>query len=261
MGLPAPFLASTGRDLAGEVPVALTHDGVATAVMMATPADLDDLALGFALTEGLIAGRDDVQEIEIAKHPDGLDVRMWRRPGLVNDRDRERRRRIAGAVGCGLCGVESLSAAARPAQAIRSQSLRMSEADARQALADLRAHQPLHDLTGAAHAAALWRPDCGLSLVREDVGRHNALDKVAGAALRDGRAVAGAAILVTSRVSVEIVQKACALGVEAVLSVSAPTARAVGMAETAGLTLVCNLKSRPRTLSHPFRITPNKSST
>ncbi len=244
----APFAT-----LAEEVPVALVYNGTTQAVMMATPADLEDFALGFTATEG-IAAPDEILELEIVDHGAGREARMWL-PDAAAERLGRRRRAMAGPVGCGLCGIESIEQALTAAARIETRELRLGPADLRQAPRALRRRQPLHDATHAAHAAGLWRPGRGLVLVREDVGRHNALDKLVGAALRATESGAGAAIVLTSRVSVEMVQKAAAFGAEAILAVSAPTALAVRMAEEAGLTLVPGLKAGPgAALTHSHRL-------
>jgi FdhD protein len=241
------------RTLAEEVPVALVYNGSTQAVMMATPADLEDFALGFSLTEG-IAAPGELLELEIVDHGAGREARMWL-PDAAAARLARRRRAMAGPVGCGLCGIDSIGQALRPAAKVTTDALRLTSADLGRAPQLLRARQPLHDATHAAHAAGLWRPGRGMLAVREDVGRHNALDKLIGAALRAGETGAGAAVVLTSRVSVEMVQKAAAFGAEAVLAVSAPTALAAEMAETAGLTLVADLKGGPApALTHPHRL-------
>ena len=241
------------RALAEEVPVALVYNGVTQAVMMATPADLEDFAHGFTLTEGL-ARPGAIEEVEVVAHGPGLELRMWLDPasaaGLA-----ARRRALAGPVGCGLCGIESLEQAVPAPAAVGTDALRIAPGRLSRLLPQMQARQPLHDATGAAHAAGLWRPGEGFVAVREDVGRHNALDKPAGALARRGETGAGAAVVLTSRVSVEMVQKAAALGAEAICAVSAPTALAVRVAEEAGLTLIANLKAGPpRALTHPHRL-------
>jgi FdhD protein len=157
-------------------------------------------------------------------------------------------------VGCGLCGIDSIEAALRPAARVATDDLRLTAMDVRLAPEALRRRQPGHDATRAMHGAALWAPGEGLRFPREDVGRHNALDKLAGACLRAGETGRGRAVVLTSRVSVEMVQKAAALGAEAILAVSAPTALAVEMAEAAGLTLIAGLAGAPRVHAHPHRL-------
>ncbi len=229
--------AEGARELAVETAVALVHDGSTYAVMMATPADLEDLAYGFALTEGVIASPAEALRCEVVHGPLGAEARLW----LAPDRGRAlagRRRRLAGPTGCGLCGVESLEAAARPPSPVPAGALRLSPAQVTEAAAALGPAQALGAATRAAHAAGFWTPQEGLVAVREDVGRHNALDKLAGALARAGRGAAGGAVVLTSRVSVEMVQKAAAMGAPVLIAVSAPTTLAVETAEAAGLTLV-----------------------
>lgn len=240
--------------LADEVPVALVYNGETQAVMMATPRDLEDFARGFSLTEGIVTAADEIEEIEIVDHGRGFEARMWL-PEAAAGRLAARRRAMTGPVGCGLCGIDSIEAALRPAAQVATDALRLSAPDLRAAPEALRRRQPGHDATHAMHAAALWEPGRGLLFPREDVGRHNALDKVAGACLAAGETGRGRAVVLTSRVSVEMVQKAAAMGAEAVVAVSAPTALAVEMAEAAGLTLLAGLKHTARVYAHPHRLT------
>ena len=241
------------RPLAEEVPVALVYNGTTQAVMMASPADLEDFAVGFTVTEG-IAAPEEILELEIVDHGAGREARMWL-PDAAAERLARRRRAMAGPVGCGLCGIDSIEQAVTPAAAVTTDDLRLRPEELRRAPAALRRRQPLHDATHAVHAAGLWRPGAGLVLAREDVGRHNALDKLVGAALRSGETGRGAAVVLTSRVSVEMVQKAAALGAEAILAVSAPTTLAARTAGAAGLTLVAGLKAGPGpATTHPHRL-------
>jgi FdhD protein len=219
-----------------ETPVALVYDGGTQAVMMATPADLQDFAVGFSLTEGLVERAGEVGEVEIVEHEDGIELRIWLPPERASTLAR-RRRLIAGPTGCGLCGIDSLAEAVRPARRVAS-SLAVMPADIEAALAALGDAQALGRETRAVHAAAFWTRAAGLGAVREDVGRHNALDKLVGAIARSGAAPAEGIVLLTSRVSIEMVQKTAALGAGVIVAVSAPTALAVRMAEEAGITLV-----------------------
>jgi FdhD protein len=226
---------ATGPDwLADEVPVALVADGISQAVMLATPADLEDFALGFALTEGWIARADDLYGVEEQGTPQGIELRLElaasRRWAL-----RERRRALAGRTGCGLCGVDSLAALERPLGAVQPPVL-VAGALAR-AVRELGQRQPLNALTGATHAAAWCAPDGTVQLVREDIGRHNALDKLVGALMRAGARPAEGFVAITSRASFEMVHKAATAGVGLLAAVSAPTARAVRTADACGLVL------------------------
>jgi len=223
------------RLIAGETPVALVHDASTTAVMMATPADLEDLALGFTLTERIVATLDEIQGVDIVENELGIEARIWLKPGS-GAAFAERRRQIAGPTGCGLCGLDSLSQAVRaPPQVGRA--LNLAPGDIQSALAALAPAQTLGAATRAVHAAAWWTKADGLLAIREDVGRHNALDKLVGALARRDPATPGVLVL-TSRVSVEMVQKAAVLGAEILVAVSAPTTLAVRTAEAAGITLI-----------------------
>jgi FdhD protein len=241
------------RVLPEETAVALSFNGSTQAVMMATPADLADFATGFALTEG-IARPEEITEITVVQTDRGIDVQCWLAP-QAGDRLAARRRTMAGPVGCGLCGIDSLAEALRaPAPVTLSRHLTPAQVCA--AVAALPAMQPLHDATRAAHAAAFWTPGRGIVALREDVGRHNALDKLAGAMALAGTTRDGAVVL-TSRVSIDMVQKTAALGVPVLIAVSAPTAHAVEMAEAAGITLIALARpDRFEIFTHPHRITP-----
>lgn len=224
------------REVAEEVAVALTYGGGTHAVMMATPADLEDFAVGFSLTEQIVAAPSDIRSLDIVPTPDGIDIQMW----LADPPDQAlaaRRRHLAGATGCGLCGVDSIAEAMRRPPAVPDR-LRLSAHAIADAIASLPPHQDLYRRTGAVHAAAFWHSTDGLACIREDVGRHNALDKLVGALARRGAGGTDGVLLLTSRVSVEMVQKAAVLGAEVLVAVSAPTALAVRVAEAAGITLV-----------------------
>ncbi len=224
------------RTLADEVPVAIVVNGATVAVLLATPADLGDLARGFALTEGLVASLADAGEVEVVTHADGIEARLSIAPTAALA---ARRRTITGPSGCGLCGIESLAAALPPPRVIGAPGPRPTPAEIVGAMAALGAAQPLGTTTRAVHGAGLWRRGAAL-VVREDVGRHNALDKLVAVA---GADLADAMLLLTSRVSVEMVQKASVLGAPVVVAVSAPTALAVRTAAQAGLTLVAVARS------------------
>ncbi|MCJ8140258.1 formate dehydrogenase accessory sulfurtransferase FdhD [Falsirhodobacter halotolerans] len=239
----------TPRPLADEIAIAISYDATTQAVMMATPQDLTDFARGFTLTEG-IAALDDIREIEVAEVPDGIDLRMWLAPE-AGARLAARRRRMVGPVGCGLCGIDSLAEAMRPMAPVTT-DLRLTPAEVGQAIAGLRDHQPLHDATRAVHASGFWHPAQGMVAVREDVGRHNALDKLAGAVASGD--VAGA-VLMTSRVSVDLVQKVAALGAPVLIAVSAPTAQAVELAMRLNITVIGLARGEGyHVFSHPQRV-------
>lgn len=243
------------RALAEETPVALVHDAATTAVMMATPADLEDFAIGFALTEGVIGGLDDVAGLEIVEGEAGVEARMWlARP--AGARLTARRRRIAGPTGCGLCGLDSLEEALRPPPRVPGGQT-ATWGQVRAALGALEAGQALGARTRSVHAAAWWTPAAGLVEIREDVGRHNALDKLVGALARRAGPQEAGLLLLTSRVSVEMVQKAAVAGAQILVAVSAPTALAVRTAEAAGITLVAVARADGfEVFTHPGRIVP-----
>ena len=224
-----------GRALPEETPVALTYNGTSHAVMMATPCDLEDFAVGFSLAEGIVASADQIEQIDIVPAEQGLELRIWIAQSQQDELHR-RRRYCAGPTGCGLCGVESLVEAMRPVRVVTS-DLRIPAASIHAALHALPARQRLNARSNALHAAAFCLSTESM-IVREDVGRHNALDKVAGAVARSRIPAENGFLLLTSRVSIEMVQKAAAMGVPAIIAVSAPTALAVRACEAAGLTLV-----------------------
>jgi FdhD protein len=218
-----------------EVPVALEFNGVAYAVMMATPADLEDFATGFAVAEGLAAEAAQVVDIGVAEAEAGWIVRT-QIDGLGAERLAERVRTRVAESSCGLCGIENLEAFTRPLPFVVPHSAIDSAAIFR-ALGALRGEQPLGQTTGAAHAAAHAEPDGSLLCVREDVGRHNALDKLVGARLRAGETLASGFVLSTARCSYEIVEKAVKAGATTLVTVSLPTGMAVDRARAAGLSL------------------------
>lgn len=240
--------AGSSRELPAEVAVAISYNGSTQAVMMATPADLVDFAYGFSLTEG-IATRDEIETVEAVETDLGIDLQIWLK-APAEERQRARRRTMAGPVGCGLCGIDSLEEARRKPQRVSEQSFSMTPAQIMAAIRDLTAHQPLHDLTRAAHAAAFWAG--GIVTAREDVGRHNALDKLIGAV---GASRPAGAVVLTCRTSIDMVQKAAAAGFPMIIAASAPTATAVETADQAGITLIA--LARPdgfEVFTHPHRI-------
>jgi len=251
--LPDGASAPTTEVIAEEVPVAFVYNGISHAVMMATPADLADFALGFSLSEGILAGKDELLDIGVTESAAGIEVQMaisLERFSLL----RERRRSLAGRTGCGICGVESLEQAVRPVPPITAATTVPIEA-IYAALAALPQQQAVNRLTHSVHAAAWVHSAGGIQLVREDVGRHNALDKLIGAMAWGGIDPAGGFALITSRCSVEMVQKATAVGIPMLVAISAPTALARRMAEGCGLTLVA--LARPDSVlvvTHPHRV-------
>lgn len=228
--------AAGQRNVPEETPVAMTYNRLTHAVMMATPADLEDFAAGFSLSEGIVAGVADIEELEVVPAPQGVELRMWIAPERMTALDR-RRRAMAGPTGCGLCGLESLAEAIRPVAQVSSELHVMPE-DVDRAMAAMGDAQTLNAQTRAVHAAGFWMPGAGMAVVREDVGRHNALDKLSGAVARAGRNAAAGMVVMSSRISVELVQKAAAMGAPVLAAVSAPTALAIRVAEEAGMTLI-----------------------
>lgn len=245
------------RNLPEEVPVAVTVNGTSQAVMMCTPADLEDFATGFAFTEGF-AQPGQIERLEIVESDVGIEARLWV-PDAIAEALGERRRAMMGPVGCGLCGIDSLEQALRELPVL-SQGGAIGLDEAAKAPEALRAHQPLHDLTHAVHAAGFLVSGKGIVLAREDVGRHNALDKLIGAALRDGVDLSQGVIVLTSRVSVEMVQKTVLAGCPVLIAVSAPTAHAVRLGEAANLTIAAFARDgRLETFTHAHRIDRSKT--
>lgn len=229
--------------LAGETPVALVYNGLSHAVMMVTPADLDDFAYGFSLTEGIVEQADEIVIVDRLQTAHGVSLEM-RIPQHRFDAIEQRARNLTGRTGCGLCGAATLAEAIRPVRRVATQP-RIDPDALLDAFAELETRQPLNGETGAVHAAAIV--DAGGRLhVREDVGRHNALDKAVGGVLRAG--LEPRALLVTSRASYEIVHKSAQVGIGLVAAISAPTAFAVRIAEEAGVVLIGFARGRRLTI-------------
>jgi FdhD protein len=223
------------RLVAEETAVAFTYDGATHAVVMASPADLEDLAIGFTLTEGIVADPREIADIEVVGGVDGINLRIWLTDG-PSASFATRRRRHVGPAGCGMCGLESLAEARREVPRVGT-GRTMPGREIAIAVAALPHLQRLNAATRAVHAAGFWRPGETM-LVREDVGRHNALDKLAGALARQALGAADGVLVLSSRVSIELVQKAAMLGAPILVAMSAPTALAIRTAELAGITLV-----------------------
>lgn len=245
--------ARSNETVAEEVPVALVYNGVSQAVMLATPLDLDDFAIGFSLSECIVERAGEIHDLEIFQRDNGVEVQMQLGAERA-DALKRHRRTLAGRTGCGLCGMESLDQLAKRAATVRSASVLLQGALPR-ALEALQGMQRLFELTGAVHAAAWCDFAGGIDLVREDVGRHNALDKLIGARAARRKGFDDGFVLMTSRASYEIVQKAAAVGIAVVAAVSAPTGMAVRVATDSGLTLIGFVRGeRFCVYSHPERV-------
>ena len=223
-------------DIAAETPVALTYNKRSHVVMMVTPTDLEDFAVGFSLTEGIIRQVSDILQMSVIERDEGLELAMTVNEACFS-RLSEQRRNLVGRTGCGLCGAESLDQAMRhPAVVASGMSV---TADAIQAAVNsLNDNQPLQVLTGAVHGAAWCNTEGEIKALREDVGRHNALDKLIGHLAGSGFDPTAGFVLVSSRASYEMVFKAAAVGMELLVAVSAPTTLAIDFAQRSGLTLV-----------------------
>jgi FdhD protein len=227
--------AATDR-VAEEVPASLVYNGIPHVVMMVSPADLEDFALGFGLSEGILTRREELYVTEITPVNDGVEIRM--------DIDllrfiplEEQHRNLAGRSSCGLCGAETIDQAIRHPAAV-GKGVEVTHAAVHTAFAQLAERQALNAVTGAVHAAAWALPDGNLVVVREDVGRHNAMDKMIGAIAREGRSFGEGFAVITSRASFEMAQKAASVGITLLAAISAPTGLAIRLAEETGLTLV-----------------------
>jgi FdhD protein len=224
------------RSVPVETPISIEVCGIGYAVMMATPADLEDYALGFALSEGLVKHRDEVLGLDIHQVEGGCVVRLSLPPERAEIALERARRRVTES-SCGLCGLDNIAQVLRPLPRLKARIATDRAAIAR-ALASLRDHQPLGRATGAVHAAAFCGPDGAILCAREDVGRHNALDKLIGALATKGRDPAAGFILLSARCSYELVEKTVRAGCPMLVTISAPTSLAVERAISAGLTLV-----------------------
>jgi len=239
--------------VAEEMPVALVYHDVPHVVMLATPADLEDYAVGFTLSEGLVARPQEIRGVEVVQGEHSADVRItvaWERFTQLL----QRRRNLAGRTGCGLCGAETAADAIRECAPVPA-GVSVTAAEIHVGLAQLAARQPINARTGSVHAAAWVVPGRGIQVVREDVGRHNALDKTIGALSRAGADFAGGYMLITSRASYEMVQKCATVGIALLVALSAPTAFAVRLAQRCGLTLVAFARTDSHVVyAHPQRI-------
>jgi FdhD protein len=230
-------LKERDRDrIAEEVPVALLYNEQPHVVMMATPAELDDFALGFSLSEAVIAQADELESIETRVLLEGIELRL-RIPAARAEALASRQRNLTGRSSCGLCGTQALEDVLRQPATVQP-AAHVDPRTLRRALAQLQQHQPLNAATGATHAAAWADMDGDIGLLREDVGRHTALDKLIGAMARARTDAHAGFLVVTSRASYEMVQKAATVGIGRLVAISAPTALAIQLAETTGLDLI-----------------------
>lgn len=226
--------------VAEEVPIAFVYNGRPHVVMMATPADLEDFAIGFTLSEAIVPALPEISDARVERYSQGIEIQLTIPPAAAAALE-QRGRQLVGRTGCGLCGVETIAEVLRPTRSV-SETWSLAPAALWKAEAALTSRQPLNRATGAVHAAAWATVDGELEIVREDVGRHNALDKVVGALARTGRTPSKGFVLVTSRASYELVLRAATAGVPLLAAVSRPTGLAIRMAEAAGLTLVALLR-------------------
>jgi FdhD protein len=241
------------RAIPEETALALTYNGGTYAVMMGTPQNLEDFAIGFSLSEGIVESADDIDSLDIVDVENGIELRMWLRQPRAN-RLNERRRHMTGPTGCGLCGIDSITEALRPA-AVVGHGRQFTPQQVMSAMQSLPSLQKINIETRAVHAAAFWTPERGIVALREDAGRHNALDKLNGALAQDKIATSEGMVLLTSRVSVEMVQKTAAIGAPLMVAISTPTALAVRMADAAGITLAAIARADGfEIFTHPDRI-------
>jgi len=239
--------------VAEEMPIALVYHGVPHVVMLATPADLEDFAVGFTLSEGLVERPDEIRSVDVTYGAEAADVRItvaWERfSGLL-----QRRRNLTGRTGCGLCGAETAEDAIRDLARV-GPGPTVTTAGLHDAIDQLSTMQPINARTGSVHGAAWVVPGKGVQFVREDVGRHNALDKAIGALVRSGAERSEGYMLITSRASFEMVQKSATVGISLLAAFSAPTAFAVRLAHKTGLTLVAFARrDRHVVYAHPERL-------
>lgn len=245
---------AASRTVPEEVPIAFTYGGTTHAVMMATPADIKDFAIGFSLSEKIIKTPADIVNMDILDVSDGIDVQMELKEELQSNFSATRRA-MAGPVGCGLCGIESIEDIMRELPELSQNKLQLSHEMISRAVEQLDNKQEIRAETGAVHAAGFLSSGGILQVIREDVGRHNALDKLVGALALKGKDTSKGAIVLTSRVSVDLIQKIAISGAPILIAVSTPTALAIRTAEQAGLTLIALARSDSFEIyTHPARV-------
>ena len=238
--------------VAEEVPVAMIYNGISHAVMLATPQDLEDFGLGFSLAEGILSSSKELYGIEVVKQSSGIELRME----IASERFsqlKDRRRNMTGRTGCGLCGAESLEQALRLPDGVNTSKEEFTKAAVLKALKNAASQQALQAETGATHASFWVQVDGDIEMVREDVGRHNALDKLLGAKTKTEKQ--SGFVLTTSRASYEMVQKVAVAGVAMLVAISAPTGLAIRVAEQCGVTLVGFARAEQFVVyTHPERL-------
>ena len=223
-------------EVAEEMPVAFSYHGIPHVVMLATPRDLEDLGVGFTFTEALVESAAEIRGVEAVALEESCELRLTIAPERFSAL-LQRQRNLTGRTGCGLCGTETIEQAIRHPAPVGA-GVSLSATELHQSLQELKTRQPVNARVGSVHAAAWCQPGAGVQLVREDVGRHNALDKVIGALLRSRTEASAGYLLISSRASYEMVQKAATAGVTLLAAISAPTALAIKLADECGLTLV-----------------------
>jgi FdhD protein len=242
--------------IAEEVPVSLVYNGTPHVVMLATPTNLEEFALGFSITEGIIKAPQELLSVRTYNRYNGIEVHL-KIPEQRAECMADKGRNLTGRTGCGLCGASTLRQAIRQPNAVAG-DLSLSANELFSALTDIKQRQTLNRLTGSVHAAAWVVPGQGIVDIREDVGRHNALDKLIGLLLRSGKNVAEGFVLVTSRASYELVQKTASVGITLLAAISAPTGLAIRLADEAGLTLIGFARDDQHVVyTHPQRLTHN----
>ena len=242
--------------IAEEVPISLIYNGVPHVVMLATPTNLEEFALGFSITDGIIKNPLELLSVRIYNRSNGIEVQLKipeQRFQCLSDKGRN----LTGRTGCGLCGASTLKQAIRQPNEVKG-DLSVSAAELQSALSEIKQHQKLNQLTGAVHAAAWAVPGLGIVDIREDVGRHNALDKLIGFLLRTGKDLSAGFVIVTSRASYEMVQKTAWIGITLLAAISAPTGLAIRLANETGLTLIGFAREDQHVIyTHPHRLTHN----